>query len=60
MRMLRLHHYGAEILVNPAYIETVFPSTSEGIGAYVYVSGEEGPLHIDEDLETIDRKIALS
>lgn len=60
MRMLMLHFLGTPILVNPAQIQTVYPSTVDGVKAYIYLAGEGDPLRVDEDIETIDRKIALS
>ena len=59
--MIWLHQHKSPILVNPDQIETVFPSTDEGWpGSYIYFQGEEDPIHVDEDMETIDRKVRLS
>lgn len=60
MRMLRLHIDGDLILVNPAKIQTVFPNSKAMVKSFVYISGEDNPIRVDEDLETIDRLIALS
>ena len=60
MRMLRLHFMDTLILVNPAQIQTVFPSNEDMAKAFVYLSGEDDPIRVDEDLETIDRLISLN
>ena len=51
MRMIELHQDGEPVRVNPDQIETVHKGQS---GSYVYFSGEDGALEVDEDLHTID------
>lgn len=51
MRMIKFHQDGELVLVNPDHIETVHKGQS---GSYVYFSGGDGALEVDEDLNTID------
>lgn len=53
MTMIKLHQDGEPVLVNPDKIETVHKGR---IGSYVYFSGENGALEVDEDLERINIK----
>ena len=74
MRMLRLHHLGEVLLVNPAHIQTVYKARiraavtmgkiemedyGEEHGSYIYIAGEDDAVHVDENLDTIDRLISL-
>ena len=51
MKMIRLHQDGEPVIVNTGQIETVHKGQS---GSYVYFSGGDGALEVDEDLHTID------
>lgn len=52
-KMIWLHRDGEPVLVNPDKIETVHKGR---IGSYVYFSGEDGALEVDEDQELVDCK----
>ena len=53
MKMIWLHQDGEAVLVNPDKIETVHKGQS---GSYVYFSGGDGALEVDESLILIDTK----
>lgn len=53
MKMIWLHQDGEPVLVNPDNIETVHKGQS---GSYVYFSGGDGALEVDESLILIDTK----
>ena len=55
---LRLHQDGELILVNPDQIQTALPSSRNS--TYIYLAGEDLSLEVDENIEDIDRMIALS
>lgn len=66
---LRLHQSGKArfmqggsglVLVNPDQIQAVFSVDEDGVGSYIYLTGEEYALMVDETVEDIDRLIALS
>ena len=66
---LRLHQSGKArfmqggsglVLVNPGQIQAVFSVDEDGVGSYIYLTGEEDALMVDETVEDIDRLIALS
>lgn len=66
---LRLHQSGKArfmqggsglVLVNPDQIQAVFSVDEDGVGSYIYLTGEEDALMVDETVEDIDRLIALS
>lgn len=62
MRMLRLHQGGELVLINPAQIQTVQRADDEldtTLGTVIRFSGSDW-LYVDENLETIDRLVALS
>lgn len=54
MKMIKLHQDGEPMLVNPDKIETVHKGQS---GSYVYFSGGDGALEVDEAQEIINSKI---
>ena len=65
---LRLHQSGKArfmqggsglVLVNPDQIQAVFSVDEDGVGSYIYLTGEEDALMVDETVEDIDRLIAL-
>ena len=53
MKMIWLHQDGEQVLVKPDKIETVHKGQS---GSYVYFSGEDGALEVDENQELVDIK----
>ena len=66
---LRLHQSGKArfmqggtglVLVNPDQIQAVFSVDEDGVGSYIYLTGEEDALMVDETVEDIDRLVALS
>ena len=66
---LRLHQIGKArflqggsglVLVNPDQIQAVFSVDEDGVGSYIYLTGEEDALMVDETVEDIDRLVALS
>lgn len=66
---LRLHQSGKArflqggsglVLINPDQIQAVFSVDEDGVGSYIYLTGEEDALMVDETVEDIDRLIALS
>ena len=66
---LRLHQSGKArfmqggsglVLVNPDQIQAVLSIDEDGIGSYIYLTGEEDALMVDETVEDIDRLVALS
>ena len=52
-KMIWLHQDGEPVLVNPDKIETVHKGQN---GSYVYFSGGDGALEVDEDQELVDCK----
>lgn len=50
MKMIKFHQDGEPVLVNPDHIETVHRGQS---GSYVYFSGGDGALEVDEELGAI-------
>lgn len=66
---LRLHQSGKArflqggsglVLINPDQIQAVFSIDEDGVGSYIYLTGEEDALMVDETVEDIDRLVALS
>ena len=66
---LRLHQSGKArflqggsglVLINPDQIQAVFSGDEDGVGSYIYLTGEEDALMVDETVEDIDRLVALS
>ena len=66
---LRLHQSGKArflqggsglVLVSPDQIQAVFSVDEDGVGSYIYLTGEEDALMVDETVEDIDRLVALS
>lgn len=66
---LRLHQSGKArflqggsglVLINPDQIQAVFSVDEDGVGSYIYPTGEEDALMVDETVEDIDRLVALS
>ena len=66
---LRLHQSGKArflqsgsglVLINPDQIQAVFSVDEDGVGSYIYLTGEEDALMVDETVEDIDRLVALS
>ncbi len=66
---LRLHQSGKArflqggsglVLVNPDQIQAVFSVDEDGVGSYIYLTGEEDALMVDETVDDIDRLVALS
>lgn len=66
---LRLHQSGKArflqggsglVLINPDQIQAVFSVDDDGVGSYIYLTGEEDALMVDETVEDIDRLVALS
>lgn len=51
MKMIWLHRNGEPVLVNPDKIETVHKSQN---GSYIYFSGGDGALEVDEVQEYIN------
>lgn len=51
MTMIKLHQDGEQVLVNPDRIEKVHKRQR---GSYIYFSGGDRALEVDEDLNTID------
>lgn len=56
-RMIWLTQDNTNILVNPAYITTVFEA--RGGGSHIYLVGEDDALEVDESPKEIDRLISL-
>ena len=48
------------MLINPDQIQAVFSVDEDGVGSYIYLTGEEDALMVDETVEDIDRLVALS
>ena len=48
------------VLINPDQIQAVFSVDEDGVGSYIYLTGEEDALMVDETVEDIDRLVALS
>ena len=66
---LRLHQSGKArflqggsglVLINPDQIQAVFSVDEDGVGSYIYLTGEEDALIVDETVDDIDRLVALS
>ena len=66
---LRLHQSGKArflqggsglVLINPDQIQAVFSVDEDGVGSYIYLTGEEDALMVDETVEDIGRLVALS
>ena len=66
---LRLHQSGKArflqggselVLINPDRIQAVFSVDEDGVGSYIYLTGEEDALMVDETVDDIDRLVALS
>lgn len=66
---LRLHQSGKArflqggsglVLINPDQIQAVFSVDEDGVGSYIYLTGEEDALMVDETVDDIDRLVALS
>ena len=66
---LRLHQSGKArflqggsglVLINPDQIQAVFSVDEDGVGSYIYLTGKEDALMVDETVEDIDRLVALS
>ena len=54
----RLLHGGSGlVLINPGRIQAVFPADEDGVGSYIYITGEEDALIVDETVEQIDFRI---
>ena len=67
--LLRLHQSGKArflqggsglVLINPDQIQAVFSVDEDGVGSYIYLTGEEDALMVDETVDDIDRLVALS
>ena len=66
---LRLHQSGKArflqggsglVLINPDQIQAVISVDEDGVGSYIYLTGEEDALMVDETVDDIDRLVALS